>query len=46
MVIIMPEPGDEDKLSALDDSKPDAVIEKLSDLLNLFPARPSPAVGA
>jgi HAD superfamily hydrolase (TIGR01662 family) len=46
MVIIMPEPGDEDKLAALDDSKPDAVIEKLSDLLNLFPARPYPGVGA
>jgi putative hydrolase of the HAD superfamily len=46
MVIIMPEPDDEEKLASIDDNKPDRVIQKLSDLLDIFPERKNPhAIG-
>jgi len=41
MVIIMPEPGDEDKMSPAEEHKPDLMIQNLSDLLDIFPPRPS-----
>jgi len=39
MVIIMPEPGDEAKMSPTEENKPDLMISKLSDLLDIFPER-------